>query len=262
MARTSVATFEASAPCPLPPGITGAAEARGYFSRDDAPLQLHVLAVAAGGVLRLESSAIDRLVHVWRGGIEAGGHGLDAGSSLVVEHGASLEVTGRAGHSLIALFAARSPLPNQRGGGHVHLLPRERVPRVGENESIAVGGLHANGKCGTCELWLNENTLPPFPEAPPPEEADKGVHMHPEDEIIFVTQGNIRLGNRIYQAGAALAVRRDTFYGFHPGPDGLSFVTFRPSATNQIRFAAGGDYVHSPFWDAIGPIDYVKPVAR
>ena len=116
----------------------------------------------------------------------------------------------------------------------------DRVPRVGANDSGTAGGLHANGKCPGCELWLNENSLPPSPP-PPPEEANKGVHMHPEDEIIFVTKGDIRLGNRVYEAGAALAVARDTFYGFHPGPSGLGFVTFRPSATNQIRFAAGGD---------------------
>jgi hypothetical protein len=259
MARTTVATFETSAPVPLPPGLSGAGEARGYFGRDEAPLQLHVLSIERGACLRLEPSEIDRLAHVWQGEVEAGGHRLEAGSTLVVEHGASLEVAGRAKQTRIALFAPTSPRPSQGAGGHVHFLPRDRVPRVGENDSIAIGGLHANGKCGTCDLWLNENTLPAYPEAPPPEEANKGVHMHPEDEILFVTKGNIRLGNKIYEAGAALAVTRDTFYGFHPGPDGLSFVTFRPSSTNQIRFAAGGEYVHSAFWDSIGAIPYLNP---
>ena len=163
-------------------------------------------ALARGSTLRLGPSDIDRLAYVWRGEIDAGGHKLDAGSSLIVEHGASLVLEGLAGDSHVALFASREPRPGQRGGGHVHLLPRDRVPRVGANDSGTQGGLHANGKCGGCELWMNENSLPPSPEAPPPEHADKGVHMHPEDEIIFVTGGNIRLGQRLYEAGAALAV--------------------------------------------------------
>ncbi len=259
MARTTVATFETSAPGPLPRGLSGGAEARSYFAKDDAPLQLHVLSIARGASLRMEPGEIDRLAHVWRGEVEAGGQTLDAGSSFVVEHGASLDIAGLADDTRIALFAPASPRPNQQNGGQVHLL-RASWSRAWVRTTALPSAASTPTARRPCDLWLNENTLPAYPEAPPPEEANKGVHMHPEDEIIFVTQGNIRLGNKIYEAGAALAVTRDTFYGFHPGPDGLSFVTFRPSSTNQIRFAAGGDYVHSRFWDSIGAIAYLNPV--
>ena len=261
MSKTRVARFETSTSMALPPGFSGVAQARSYFPQDDAPLRLHLLEIGQDDRLAFEPHPIDRLAHVWQGEVVAGGQRLEAGSTFIVEHNASLELSGLARQSRIAIFSASAPLPNQRSGGHVHLLPRDRVPRVGANDSGTAGGLHANGKCPGCELWLNENTLPAYPEMPPPEEAQKGVHMHPEDEIIFVTGGNIRLGNRLYEAGAALAVTRDTFYGFHPGPTGLSFVTFRPSATNQIRFAAGGDYVHSGFWDAIDKIGYLEPIS-
>lgn len=260
MSKTRVASYETSTALSLPPGFSGHAQARSYFPQDDAPLRLHLLEIEQDATLAFEPSAVDRLAHVWQGEVEAGTRRLEAGSTLIVEHGASLDVCALTPQARIAVFSASAPLPNQRSGGHVHLLPRDRVPRVGANDSGTAGGLHANGKCPGCELWLNENTLPPSPP-PPPEEANKGVHMHPEDEIIFVTGGDIRLGNRVYEAGAALAVARDTFYGFHPGPSGLSFVTFRPSATNQIRFAAGGDYVHSGFWDAIDQIDYLEPIS-
>ena len=67
MARTSVATYETSAPVPLPPGLSGAAEARSYFAGDDAPLRLHVLGLARGDTLRLEPSGIDRLAYIRHG---------------------------------------------------------------------------------------------------------------------------------------------------------------------------------------------------
>lgn len=259
MSRARIASYDTSAPAPPPPGTSGASEARALFPREDAPIRLNVLTIARGKTLRLEPTPVDRLAYVWRGEIAAGGQRLEAGSSLIVEHGASLSIDAASDSARLALFEAAEPRPNQRGGGNVHLLPRDRVPKVGANDSGTQGGLHANGKCPGNELWMNENSLPPWPEPPPPEEANRGVHMHPEDEIIFVTGGNIRLGGRLYEAGAALAVTRDTFYGFHPGPAGLSFVTFRPSATNLIRFAAGGDYVHSGFFDAIGEIGYLQP---
>jgi len=260
MVKTQVGSYETSTAVPLPAGFSGEAQARSYFPRKDALLRLHIFEIEQDKPLVFEPHAIDRLAHVWQGEVEAGGQRLEAGSTIIVEHGASLDVLALNPLARIAVFSASSPLPNQRSGGHVHLLPRNRVPRVGANGSGTAGGLHANGKCPGCELWLNENTMPPSPP-PPPEEANRGVHMHPEDEIIFVTGGDIRLGNRIYEAGAALSVARDTFYGFHPGPSGLSFVTFRPSATNQIRFASGGDYVHSGFWDAIDRIPYLEPIS-
>ncbi|RYD97333.1 MAG: hypothetical protein EOP61_16800 [Sphingomonadales bacterium] len=48
--------------------------------------------------------------------------------------------------------------------------------------------------------------------------------------MIFVTAGEIRLGNAVHGPGAALFVAADTNYGFSTGPAGLSFINFRPSS--------------------------------
>jgi hypothetical protein len=181
---------------------------------------------------------------------------------MIVEHGARLPVAAPNGTVRLAVFSVAATPIATREGGHAHLLPVAKVPRVGGNPgSGTVGGLHANGKCPTCALWLNENSLAGQAEAPLPEVAGRGIHAHPENEVIFVTEGRMRLGTRLFDRGTALAITADTLYGFSPGPEGVSFITFRPSGTTDIRFAAGGDYAPSTFFDAAGPIPYLESIA-
>ena len=261
MAKIAIQSFDQAEPAPAPAEIAGEAETRRYFAGEGDPIHLHVHRLGAGEAMRLEPGAIDRLGYVWRGAVEAGGRKLAEGSSFIVEHGAALSLRGEAAESRIVVFAAGKAPANQRAGGHVHLLPEEMVPRVGASAaSPTVGGLHSDGNCPSCELWLNENTLPGG-DAITPEQAEKGIHAHPHDEIIFVTGGKIRLGNKLYDAGTALAIAADTLYGFAPGPDGLTFITFRNSKSNAIRFASGGDYMESDFWKPIGEsLKYLAPL--
>lgn len=53
------------------------------------------------------------------------------------------------------------------------------------------------------------------------------LHAHEEDEIIYVVEGAIRLGNRSYGKGSSVFVARQTLYGFEAGPEGLHMVNFR-----------------------------------
>jgi hypothetical protein len=261
MAKIAIATFAQARLVAPPAGIAGTAATRRYFAGEGDPIHLHVHQVRGGETIRMEPIAIDRLAFVWRGVTMAGGRRLEQGSSLIVEHGAALTITGEAAETRLVVFAAGKVPANQGAGGHVHLLPRELVPRVAASAaSGTTGGLHSDGNCPSCELWLNENTLPGG-GAITPEQAQKGIHAHPHDEIIFVTGGQIRLGNRLYAPGTALAIAADTLYGFAPGPEGVSFVTFRTAKSNAIRFASGGDYVESDFWKPIGPsLKYLEPV--
>lgn len=243
-------------------GATGQFTTRTYFDGDGDPIHLHMHEIGRGETMRFEPAGADRIAYVWKGEIEAGGRLLAQGSSLIVEHGAQLAIVGQAAESRLAVFSPGTSAASQRAGGHVHLMPRDLVPRVEADPAIGgtSGGLHANGQCPGCELWLNENSLPGQSEAPSGEDALRGVHAHPENEIIFVTEGQIRLGNKLYDSGTALAIAANTLYGFSPGPDGLSFITFRPSGTTAIRFASGGDYIHSTFWDHVGELEYLGPL--
>lgn len=58
--------------------------------------------------------------------------------------------------------------------------------------------------------------------------AEIQLHSHDEDEIIFVRQGEIRLGNKLYGPGTSIFVAGQTLYGFTAGPNGLQILNFRP----------------------------------
>lgn len=88
------------------------------------------------------------------------------------------------------------------------------------------------------------------------------LHSHSEDEVIFVRAGSVRLGNRLYAPGTALAIAANTVYGFFSGPDGLSFVNFR--GTSPTYKTADGSMVldEAELWrNAVGRPDYLVPAS-
>jgi hypothetical protein len=78
----------------------------------------------------------------------------------------------------------------------------------------------ADSSCPTCTIWLHVSGF----DRP----TRIGTHRHTEDELIFVTEGEMRLGRRTLGPGAALAIDKDTQYGFETGPAGLTFLNYRP----------------------------------
>lgn len=67
---------------------------------------------------------------------------------------------------------------------------------------------------------LFESHVPPNLEAP--------LHSHEEDEIIYILEGEMRLGQRVLDKGSSLFVAANTQYGFKAGPEGVRFLNFRP----------------------------------
>lgn len=55
-------------------------------------------------------------------------------------------------------------------------------------------------------------------------------HAHDEPEVIYVTEGEIHFGTRVYPAGSAISIAGNTVYGFTAGPRGMSFLNFRARA--------------------------------
>ncbi len=242
-------------------GFAGAAATRAYFDGARDPLHLHLHDLAPCHKLTIGPMAADCAAYVWSGGIAAGGRELAAGSSLIVERGAAIEVTCCAAPTQLLTFAAAHAPASPRAGGHVHLLPAERVPRLDKlgGPGPAGGGIHADSACPTCEVWLHENY---FPGGGPlsPEDAAIAIHSHSEEEIIFVTAGAIRLGNRLCGPGTAIAIAADTLYSFAPGPDGLSFVNFRAAMPSDIVFANGSRISETGYWrDRLPRPEYLEP---
>jgi len=52
-------------------------------------------------------------------------------------------------------------------------------------------------------------------------------HAHDEDEIIFVLEGEMKLGARVLRSGSSAMIPGKTLYGFTAGADGLRFLNFR-----------------------------------
>jgi hypothetical protein len=246
MAKVSVVAPEKVVPAGLPEGFSGLAETAAYVAGPNDPLHLYIHSIGTGETLYIGPRPTDCLVYVWQGAIEAGGHRMANGSSLVVENGGSLAITAQGGVSQVLSFtAARAPV-TQRAGGHVHLLPVERVARVSGMIAGVNGGMHFDSACPTCEIWLHENEF--TPAFLTPETEQRGPHCHTEDEIIFVTGGQLRLGNRLYGPGTALAIHAETMYSFNPGPKGLSFINFRAATPGDIRRADGQSSSETGGW--------------
>lgn len=255
MARVSIATLDKAVPV-SPPGGQGKVESRAMLNGAAHPIHVTVHELSADASLTLTGDPADLALFVWQGSVEAGGAVLDETSSAVVEYGASLQVTAGADGAVVMAFNLSERGADALGGGHVHILPSDRVPRtdrLGGNEGIG-GALHADAGCPTCKVWLHENSYAM---------ADKEttVHSHSEDEVIFVHTGSVRLGNRIYGPGTALAITANTKYGFFSGPDGLGFVNFRGSSPTYTSGDGKTVMDEAELWRGLlGRPEYFEPV--
>ena len=224
MAKVSLRSLEKTPRTEPPAGSSGAIETRALFDRARDPIHAHAHALAPSAALRISGSPSDKVVYVWKGSVEGKGARLDAGSNIIAEYGATLTVTaGAEGATLIEIGTAKRP-DDAGKGGHLHLLPADRVPRIEKTANLEIGSaIFADSRCPTCTVWLHETEMRNIDDP-------VDIHSHSEDELIFVTGGSIRLGNAIHGPGAALFVAADTNYGFSTGPEGLSFINFRPSS--------------------------------
>lgn len=260
MAKVLVVEPERAVEDDLPSGMRGQGRVFACVTSERFPLELHRIELTPGQRLEVGPRESDTAFYVWTGGIGAGLCSLPAGSSAIVERGASLEVIASMDGAEVLVFAGSTA--GRGEGGHVHLLPRARVPAVEDmgGRNGTGGAIHADSDCPTCEVWLHENHFKGA--APPtPEEVARGVHSHSEDEIIVVLAGSMRLGNKLVGPGTALAIAADTLYSFTPGPDGLSFVNFRSHRPGDIRFASGPSMSETGLWRELLPRpEYLEPM--
>lgn len=253
MAKVAIRTLDQAAPIAPPAGAEGEVETHAYFGGDRQPIHLHLHRLEPGAQLPLFADDADLSLYVWEGDVTAGGAELDPRSSAVVQYGASLTVTAGGEGAALLVFSAPPTGTRAPAEGHVFLLPNSRVPRtyaMGGNEGVG-GALHADAHDPTPNVWLHENDYAV---------ADKetALHSHSEDEVLFVRAGSVRIGNRLFGPGTALAIAADTLYEFWSGPDGLSFVNFR--ATSPTYRKADGSMVldEAELWrNAVGRPDFL-----
>lgn len=260
MAKVIVSEPEKAPKVAIPADFRGQGKVFALVEPGRFPLTLHRIDLEPGERFEAGAGEADIVIYVWTGGLGSGGCSLPAGSSLIVERGARAMV--QAGFEASSVFVFTGSEPGRGEGGHVHLLPRARVPaceRMSE-QSETGGAIHADSDCPTCEVWLHENHFAGA-EAPGPEEAARGIHSHSEDEIIVVLSGRMRLGAKLVGPGTALAIAADTLYSFTAGPEGLSFVNFRARRPGDIRFVRGPAMNEPRLWRDILPRpEYLAPL--
>lgn len=224
------------------------------------PLHAGFREMQAGSTLEWFDVASGLIVHLWDGAARIGDIRLDKGSAVVIEHGATARIDAIEDDTVLLVFdAADDRPPADAAGGHVHVLPADRVQREdGHHRENKVGAaIYADSACPTCRLWLHENTYfqPHF---------ELGLHSHSQDEIIVVTAGEMIIGNRSYRRGAMLAVARDVLYGFEVGDEGMQFINFRPShptftSADKSRFIDEAEMYRERFPDPPPYIDLAQP---
>jgi hypothetical protein len=249
MAKVSIATLDTAAAAETPPRSSGEIETYDYFTGDRHPIHLQLHRLGPAATLRIDGGERDHLAYVWEGAIAAGGTRMDRGSSFIVEFGAMLTVTASSEGAVVLSYKLRDRDADARAGGHVHLMPTEIVPHTpGMSGSTIGGGIHFLGDCPTCTLWLHENTF----------EADNEIapHSHSKDELIFIREGSIRLGTKLYPRGTAILLHADTSYGFTSGPNGMGTIDFRGSAPN-ISYPDGSFIDETRMWSEVGIPLYV-----
>ena len=62
------------------------------------------------------------------------------------------------------------------------------------------------------------------------------AHAHFSDEIIVVTEGEIHFGKQVYGVGSSVFIPKMTLYSFQAGPEGLTFLNFRPTTGKGVVF--------------------------
>ena len=251
MAKVAIRTLDQIVPEPSPEGARGRVESSAFFDGERQSIHLHLHRLAPGAELPLAGMDSDLCIYVWEGSVTAGDAELDLRSSAVVQRGAVMPVTAGADGAALLVFSARDAAG--ASGGKVLLLPNSQVPRTFAMGAEGVGGaLHADAHEPTPNVWRHENDYAM---------ADKetALHSHSEDEVIFVREGSVRIGNRLFKRGTALAIAADTLYEFWSGPDGLSFVNFR--GTSPTYRKADGSLVldEAELWrNAVGKPEFIE----
>ena len=205
---------------------------KALFARQSQPILLRCQSMAPGGALEWTNARGDHCIFVMSGAVDVGGAHIEEGGMVIVEHGGNA-VFESAGGAVLAVFEARSR--PKRSGGNVHAILPGQIPRKSQfgGDPATEFALLAASNCPTCTLWLHESQFA--------EDHDTGLHSHSEDEVIFVTKGEMILGRRGYGPGTAVAIAKDTVYSFQAGRGGLGLVNFRASNSNFRKHGTNDD---------------------
>ncbi len=231
---------------PLPAGVTGEGKiaSRAMFDTPDRPLMVWQHELAPGATLRLDRPAFGHILYVRSGSIAAEGQTLGEGGTVIAEHLSAAAL--RAGPEGAVLLDFHAPdgcrVKPAKAGGHVHVVDQLGILRTGnfkdkdtnlKDDAGYTGVLWADSDCPTCDLWLHKSSMRgPVPQA-------GSLHSHTADEIIFILEGEMLMGQRKLTSGTAMAIDGDTRYRLGVSDAGLAFLNFRSHGSIVSMFEQG-----------------------
>ena len=204
-------------------------------SPDDYALWLVVSELRDGAVMHWGTDHGDEAVCVLEGELDFDGRRCPAGGALVVEAGVECVATA-VGSTRVAHYGPTDPTPPADG-----LLGPARdhdhgVHVVGDGGWFRAGNdtysqtWWADSSCPTCRICVFRIEHPDGPDNDVP-------HHHTQDEIIFVLEGELRMGSYRCPAGTAISIPAHMRYSLRSDGKAFKFLNYRRDAS---RFAMAG----------------------
>lgn len=205
------------------------------ISPDDYSLFLVVSALADGAVMRWSTDHGDEAVCVLEGELDVDGHRCPPGGAVVVEAGVACSATA-IGATRIAHYGPTDPAPPVDGALGPAQIDGHGVHVVGDGGWFRAGNetysqtWWADSSCPTCRICVFRIEHPDGPDNDLP-------HHHTQDEIIFVLDGELRLGSYRCPAGTAISIPAYMRYSLRSDGNAFAFLNYRRDAS---RFAMPG----------------------
>ena len=192
--------------------------------------------LAEGTEIEWRSDHGDEAVFVLQGSLDLDGVPIDQGSALIIEAGAPAImrclVASEVVHFGPASVVSRvdGPCgPAAEDGRHAHVVTRELARTIRfEGGDGATSVYFGDGTCPTCRITVFAYDGSVFSGG------YRGVsHLHSEDEIMHVLDGELEVGSLRVAAGESIAVPRQLRYSFRtPGP--FNYLTYRADVSTAV----------------------------
>jgi quercetin dioxygenase-like cupin family protein len=185
----------------------------------------------AGASLNWDGAHGDEALYILEGTIEAAGTECGADGSIVIEAGAPGTVRAVTDTKLLHVGSTTEPAVSDGAGMHVVDAAGGRHVRF---EGHPIENVYfADSTCPTCQVVLFTVSC---------DEAHTAAsHLHSEDEIIHVLDGELQVGPQTVKAGMSVAIPAGRRYGFRT-PGAYKFINYRNDAST-FTGAPGSDPV-------------------
>jgi quercetin dioxygenase-like cupin family protein len=194
------------------------------------PLWLVVCDLAAGASIEWPARHGDEGIFVLAGRVAIDGKELPVEGAAIIETDVETSAMAVVASRLVHV-GPNAPAPTawsyygapaSEGRGVHGVGPKGLYATAGEGNDAR---FYAESTCPTCRITLF------FARRGAPYESPR--HSHSQDELIFVTEGQISVGRYQVGAGDTLAVAANTPYRYRIGTAGFAFLNYHPDASKQ-----------------------------